>query len=173
MQRGAWIITGEALADYGRIVSESEPSRQDLVLEIERAKYVKDMGDGSELWRGGKPLRLRLFVRAAPEGALLVKVKPESDRAVPRARTVRFWDGDRQRYVTFEVTREVRETIGERRVAWRLATGEWMTAESMRTRPDGYARLSGFLINEPDWVRQLRGLPGIRGGRKVRERGAK
>lgn len=166
MRRGAWTITGEALADYGRIVSDAEPSRQDLVLEIERAKFVKDMGDGSELWRGGKPLRLRFIVRAAPEGALLVRIKPESDRAAPRARSVRLWDGDRARFVTLEVTREVRELVaGERLVAWRLATGEWVTAAAMRTRPDGYVGFSGFLMNEPDWVRQLRGRSGRRGGR--------
>jgi hypothetical protein len=160
--RGPWFISRAALEDYGRLTGRgAAPPRSELEAEIERAHFVRHNDDGSEVWRGGKPLRLRFIVRLARgvggDAPQLVRV--EGDHAgrglqTPRVRTIRVWDG--ASYQELAVTDEVNETGVARRVAYRLSSGDWVTGTRGRTRPDHVEALK-TIRNVPDWVRLQRG----------------
>lgn len=163
---GPWFITRAALEDYARLRGKSQADalelRPALMEEIARAHYVKQLADGSELWRGGKPLRLRFSVRtgAGVGGAAPQLVRVEGDHRgrtlnASRARSVRVWDGATTHEL--EVTDEVLDPSPERRVAYRLATGHWVTGTRGRTRPDEVRDLSPPRQQVPDWVQLLRG----------------
>lgn len=172
--RGPWFITRSALEDYGRLVGRRGPPdealREALEQEIASAHFVRLQDSGAELWRGGKPRRLRFVVTTTPgvggDAPQLVRV--EGDHAgrqhvVVRSRTVRLWDGEN--YRDFEVTDEVNESGGARRVAYRLTSGQWVTAVRGRLRPDHVEGLQEGLANTPSWVRAQRGAAPRRGGR--------
>lgn len=157
---GPWFITRAALEDYGRLTgSGTAPPRSELEAEIARAHFVRHNDDGSEVWRGGKPLRLRFIVRFANGvgGSAPQLVRVEGDHAArspPRARLIRIWDGEQ--HVDLDVTDEVHETGPQRRVAYRLADGQWYTGFRGRARPDHFDR-GQYTTNAPEWVRLQRG----------------
>lgn len=68
---GRWFITPHAVQRYRQRVRECsyEEALAVLVDWSERAHYVKQRNDGAELWRGPKPLRLRLVVGKREDGA--------------------------------------------------------------------------------------------------------
>ncbi len=74
----SWQISDHAVARYigrvmrGRPVAEA---RADLLWMLERAHFVKALPSGLELWRGPKPLRLRMRI----DGKLLVTVLTDCD----------------------------------------------------------------------------------------------
>jgi hypothetical protein len=164
---GPWFITRAALDDFGRITATASPSREALEGEIARAHFVKLRSDGCEIWRGGKPLRLRLIVRmsvgvggTAPQ---LVRVEADhAARSAPRARRLRIWDGEM--HVDLDVVDEVNEIGPLRRVAYRIADGRWFTGFRSRARPDAMER-GQYTSNTPEWVRLQRGQKPRRGGR--------
>lgn len=168
---GPWYITRAALEDFGRLTGRGAlPPREELEAEIAKAHFVKQNNDGSEVWRGGKPLRLRFIVRlgvgvggSAPQ---LVRVEGDhAGRSAPRSRRVSLWDGEQQ--VELEVTDEVHELGSERRVAYRLADGQWFCGFRGRSRPDHFER-GQYTHNVPDWVRRQRGQTPRRGGANQR-----
>lgn len=75
-----WQISDHAITRYiqrvmrGRTV---ERARADLVWMLERAHFVKTLPSGMDLWRGPKPLRLRLRVDGERN---LVTVLTDCDR---------------------------------------------------------------------------------------------
>jgi hypothetical protein len=166
--QGPWFITRAALDDYSRLVGSAAPApRADLEAQIASAHYVKTQGDGSEVWRGGKPLRLRFIVRISTgvggDAPQLVRVEGDhAGRAAPRARRVSLWDGEMQ--VELDVTQEVLDPGPQRRIAYRLADGMWFTGFRSRARPDAVDR-GMYTGNPPDWVREQRGQRPRRGGR--------
>lgn len=169
--QGPWFITRSALEDYGRLLGRRDaPPRAELEAEIIRAHFVKRQGDGSEVWRGSKPLRLRFIVRVGQgvggDAPQLVRVEGDHslrELVTARSRPVRLWDGEN--YRDFEVTDEVNESGGARRVAYRLTCGQWVTAVRGRLRPDHVEGLQEGLANTPSWVRAQRGAAPRRGGR--------
>jgi hypothetical protein len=74
----SWEVSDHAVARYigrvmrGRPVAEA---RADLLWMLERAHFVKALPSGLELWRGPKPLRLRMRI----DGKLLVTVLTDCD----------------------------------------------------------------------------------------------
>jgi hypothetical protein len=171
---GSWFITRAALEDYarltGKVVADPDLVRPALLAEISRAHFVKQQDSGAELWRGGKPLRLRFIVvtEAGVGGGAPQLVRVEGDHrgrsvSAPRSRRVRVWDGATTREL--EITDEIHDPSPERRVAYRLATGQWVTGQRGRTRPDEVRDLTPPRQNVPDWVQQLRGSRERRGGR--------
>ena len=171
--RGPWFITRAALDDYSRLTGRGAPApREELEAEITRAHYVKRQGDGAEVWRGSKPLRLRFIVRtgAGVGGSAPQLVRVEGDhmgRAPPRVRIVSVWDGELQ--TQLEVTDEVNELGPQRRVAYRLSDGQWFSGFRGRSRPDHFER-GQYTTNTPEWVRLQRGQKPRSGG-KGRRRG--
>lgn len=165
---GPWFITRAALDDYGRLTGRgAAPPRSELEAEIARAHYVKQNADGSEVWRGAKPLRLRFIVRVGGGGGgnapQLVRVEGDhAGRSAPRSRIVSLWDGEQQ--VELEVIDEVHEVGAYRRVAYRLADGQWFSGFRGRARPDHFER-GQYTRNAPEWVRHQRGQKPRRGGR--------
>lgn len=59
-----WWVTPHAVARFQERVSRmpTDRVRRELVEECQRAHFVKVLACGLELWRGGKPRRLRLRV---------------------------------------------------------------------------------------------------------------
>lgn len=153
---GPWFITRAALEDFARLTGGS---RDDLQQQIAAAHFVKCRDDGSEVWRGGKPLRLRFILRlgAAVGGDAPQLVRVEGDhagRSAQRSRQVRLWTGTET--ITLDVVDEVLDPSPRRLVAYRLANGQWFSAFRSRARPDQvdagrYGRAT------PSWVRELRG----------------
>lgn len=155
MIEGPWFITRSALEDFQRCAPGAV-----LRDEIARAHFVKLQNDGSEVWRGGKPLRLRFIVRTDPgaggDAPQLVRIEADhATRASVRARTVRIWDGSASRELL--VCDEVHDSGPARRVAYRLASGHWLSGIRGRTRPDEVRELGPPLQSVPEWVRELRG----------------
>lgn len=160
---GSWYLTRAALEDYARLVGKTgvdlEVLRSALLQEIGRAHFVRRQDSGAELWRGGKPLRLR-FIVSTLEGVgggapQLVRVEGDHvGRESHRSRRVSLWDG--KALQVLEVTDEVMDPGPERRVAYRLVSGEWLDGVRGRARPDHVER-QRVLRNVPDWVRALRG----------------
>jgi hypothetical protein len=162
---GPWFVTRAALDDFERLVPGSSPAA--LRAEIDRAHFVKRQGDGSEIWRSGKPLRLRFIVRtgAGVGGDAPQLVRVEGDHAArsgsaSRCRTVRVWDG--ASYRSLDVTDEICDPGPDRRVAYRLTSGHWLSGTRGRSRPDEVL-LGPQRNNPPDWVRELRGQRSRRG----------
>lgn len=167
---GPWYITRAALEDYGRLTGTATPSREALEREIATAHFVRQQESGAELWRGGKPLRLRFIVALDPgvggDAPQLVRVEGDhAGRNPPRARKVRVWDGERQ--VQLEVTAEVHSPGPERRIAYHLTDGQWFEGYRGRARPDHVERWQ-IVRNTPAWVRLVRGQPPRAGGRGQR-----
>lgn len=168
---GPWYITRRALEDYGRLTGRGgPPPREELEGEIARAHFVRRDDGGTEIWRGGKPLRLRFILRVAAgvggDAPQLVRVEGDHrGRNPPRARQIGIWDGERQ--VLLEVTDEVHSSGPDRRVAYRLSDGQWYDGARGRMRPD-HVESGRYLANTPNWVRALRGQPPRAGGRGQR-----
>jgi hypothetical protein len=166
---GPWFITRAALEDYARLTGRSSPPpRSELEAEATRAHFVRRNNDGSEVWRGGKPLRLRFIVRFEPgvggDAPQLVRVEGDhAGRSAPRSRLVRIWDGELD--IDLEVTDEVNETGQLRRVAYRLADGQWYSGSRGRARPNHFEH-GQYTSNTPEWVRLQRGQRPRRGGRQ-------
>jgi hypothetical protein len=61
---GRWFITPHAVDQYRRRVHQCshDEARDDLIALSARAHFVKPLHSGCELWRTGKPHRLRLIV---------------------------------------------------------------------------------------------------------------
>ena len=62
----SWQISGHAVSRYIQRVMRGRPAdraRADLLWMLERAHFVKALPGGLELWRGPKPLRLRLRIK--------------------------------------------------------------------------------------------------------------
>jgi hypothetical protein len=71
--RGPLFITPHAVTRYRERVKRArsltyEQALGELVSECERARYIRTLESGLELWRGGKPLRLRMRVARGHEG---------------------------------------------------------------------------------------------------------
>ena len=68
---GRWFITPHAIQAYQRRVRKCsrEAALSDLVRLSRRARYVRELVGGAELWRTGKPERVR-FVVGAGDGEL-------------------------------------------------------------------------------------------------------
>lgn len=170
--KGPWFITRAALEDFARLTGEARAapdSRSELDTQIASAHFVRLNDDGSEVWRGGKPLRLRFIVRTGAgvggDAPQLVRVEGDhAGRAAPRARAVTLWDGAQTQ--TFQVTDEVHDPGPQRRVAYRQADGTWVVGERGRTRPDHVVIYPDSpLKNAPGWVREQRGQKPRRGGK--------
>lgn len=72
--RGRWFITPHAVKRYQSRICPGmtyEQAREDLIAESERAHFVRrgpglpGVSDLAELWRGGKPKRMRFVVMPA------------------------------------------------------------------------------------------------------------
>lgn len=164
---GPWFITRAALEDFARLTGRATAPRAELEQQIAGAHLVRLQRDGSELWRGKKPLRLRFFVRtgagAGGDAPQLVRVEADhAGRSQQRARQLVVWDGSASRELS--ITDEVYEPDEPRRVAYRLASGQWLTGYRGRARPNHVTDLTQ-LQNTPDWVRTLREQRPRRGGR--------
>lgn len=73
-----WSVTPHAVTRYVQRVRHgvsAAKARADLLWMMERAHFVKTLPSGLELWRGPKPLRLRLRVA----GRSLVTVIEDCD----------------------------------------------------------------------------------------------
>ena len=71
MIAGKWFITPHAVKRYQRRCnghSKYENALGELIRLSEQAHYVKDKHPGIELWRTGKPHRLRMIVSTRREG---------------------------------------------------------------------------------------------------------
>lgn len=164
MIQGPWFVTRAALDDFARLTGESRPA---LDQQIAAAHFVKRSESGAEIWRGPKPLRLRFIVRTEPgpggDAPQLVRIEGASaQRAAQRIRQVRIWTG--VEYQSLSITGECVDPGLLRRVAYRLASGLWVTGERGRARPDHVQNLSAPLRNAPGWVRELLDLRSRRGG---------
>ena len=74
----SWQISDHAISRYVQRVMRGravDRARADLLWMLERAHFVKCLPSGLELWRGPKPLRLRLRV----DGRILVTVITDCD----------------------------------------------------------------------------------------------
>lgn len=168
----AWYVTMRAVEDYLRLTGRDpqtddetwETANRELEGLVAEAHYVKTLDTGAEVWRGKRPLRLTFHVtigqREEGDAPQLVRVLGESRQATvnaPKARRVTVWDGAASRTLT--VTQEVIEQGPERRVAYRLATGSWLSGYRGRTRPDHVERLTET-ASPPEWVLRQRGKRG-------------
>ena len=165
---GPWFITRAALEDFGRLTGREGrlPNRRELEAVIATAHFVKVQNDGTEVWRGGKPLRLRFIVRTGAgvggDAPQLVRVEGASaERAPRRARRIRVWSNGQ--HVELDVTGEVTDPGPERRVAYRLANGYWCHGVRGRSRPDEVLDLTAPLAAPPEWTRALLGQRSRRG----------
>jgi hypothetical protein len=93
--RGRWYISARAVREYAAIVRRPVEAEEDFLARegellglIAGAHRQRVQDNGLELWRTGRPLRLRLLVshEPRPEGPLpqLVRVLPWSPRMEPR-----------------------------------------------------------------------------------------
>lgn len=48
----------------------------DLIKLCDRARYVKDLESGAQLWKTGRPEKMRFVVREMPQGPAVVTVLP-------------------------------------------------------------------------------------------------
>lgn len=71
MIAGRWFITPHAVKRYQRRCG-GPPRYEDALSELiklsDEAHFVKDKDLGIELWRTGKPLRMRMYVSIRGEG---------------------------------------------------------------------------------------------------------
>lgn len=88
--RGRWYISARAVREYAAIVrrpvdtDDDFADREDELIDLcAAAHHQRDQRNGLQLWRTGRPLRLRLLVSPTPrpEGDLpqLVSVLPWSE----------------------------------------------------------------------------------------------
>lgn len=86
--KGRWFITPHAVRQYrercpGKRRLGYNQALGELVAASESAHLVRNQRNGSELWRGGKPWRLRFIVCSDRDGLpQLVTVLPGCDRAM-------------------------------------------------------------------------------------------
>lgn len=174
---GIWYITHTALEQYldltGRPLLLSDDDQRadaegELRQQIAEAHYVKEgRAPHTELWRGPPPKRLRFLVRmpARREGDAPQLVRVEGSHAGqqggPRKPTrATLWDGARE--FAIEYTDQVNEAGGDRRVAYRLTDGTWLSAFRGRSRPNHVERYR-IQTRVPGWVREQRGHRSRRG----------
>lgn len=92
---GPWYLSARAVREYGRLArldtsTDDGFDRAAMALQeyVAQAHHVRDQDNGLQLWRGPRPLRLRLLVSTATrrEGPLpqLVTVLPASARGPRR-----------------------------------------------------------------------------------------
>ena len=92
---GPWYLSARAVREYGRLArldtsTDDGFDRAAMSLQeyVAQAHHVRDQDNGLQLWRGPRPLRLRLLVSTARrrEGPLpqLVTVLPASARGPRR-----------------------------------------------------------------------------------------
>lgn len=74
MVEGEWFFTPHAVARYmERVHCPSwDDAYRALIQESRKAHYVKTKPNGVELWRGGRPLRMRYLVAKTGQGRLPV-----------------------------------------------------------------------------------------------------
>ena len=175
--RGPWYLTREAVRHYLALTGcdpdtatddDRARAEHELQQQIAEAHYVKDArAPHTELWRGPPPKRLRFLVRMEGDAPQLVRVEGSFDGQSRRSTQVRratLWDG--QQSVDIEFTDQVSEAGGERRVAYRLTDGEWLTGFRGRERPD-HVEPQRRQKRVPQWVKELRGHnTERRGGRR-------
>lgn len=109
-----WRITDHAVRRYRERVrwrdTSNELARGQLLAICQRAHRVKDIGGGLELWRGPKPLRLRLRVRPG-EPMELVTVLEDCDGRrgkMPHGKANQRQQGIQRRHEEGQLRREGR-----------------------------------------------------------------
>jgi hypothetical protein len=85
---GRWFITPHAVRRYIMRVRPGltyEQGLGELIQLSERAHYVKNLDNKAQLWRAGKPIRLRFVVIPSTRGlSALVTVLTEHDVIIQR-----------------------------------------------------------------------------------------